>query len=309
MQMDTPLREIKHFLYCPFTGLGRHGGYRGDQWLRNRIRIFKQYTLPSIQNQTNQNFTLWISWRPQDLENHIVEDFGNHLEKIQGLNTIFTYGGLCFWDDTNPQDNLLERLERTLPALKEAMNTMAYSNHVLMTIYPSDDMYVSSAVEDIQFMFEDSNIEAYGYEEGYIMNYATKDVAEFNPRTNPPFYTIKFDKEIFADAKKHFKYTGPYWSHEHIGKHLKYRPMHGRGFVVGTHGENISTYWDHMWQGKLLNEQETERVLLDTGTLYSDPIVIRKGWRLSLRKLLNRVPYNHKLHSLYRLIPKRFQYL
>ena len=93
------MHELIHFLYCPFTGLGLRKGYRGDRWLKHRINIFKQYTLPSIMNQTSKNFVLWISWRPEDVNNPLVEQLGETLEGIRDLQVFFTYGGVMFWDD------------------------------------------------------------------------------------------------------------------------------------------------------------------------------------------------------------------
>jgi len=298
------MREVIHFLYCPFTGLGLHGGYRGDEWLKNRIQIFKQYTLPSLLNQTNTNFTLWVSWRPEDVNNPIVEGFGDHLEKIEGLNTFFTYGGTCFWDDKYKDDDLLERLKVTLPHISEAMNFLPYANTILMTIQPSDDMYISTAVEDIQAAFDDGKYEAAGFYKGYIMDYSTKEISEYNPKTWPPFFTIKFDREVFTDPQRHYDYTGPYETHEYLS--LNKIKIPGRGYVVGAHGANISTYYDHPFKGK---EVEAEPILLDTGTLYSDPIIIKKGFRLAVRKYLNLLPFNHKLHYIYHLLPKKCQVL
>ena len=313
--------EIIHFLYCPFTGLGLFNGYRGDKWLKNRINIFKQYTLPSILNQTNKNFVLWISWRPEEVNNPIVDEFGEMLESIRDLTVFFTYGGVMFWDDKYENDNLLERLQRTLPHVAEGMNTLPYSDKVLMTIQPSDDMYIDTAVEQIQdtyFRTPDATHMALGWQQGYIMNYATKEIAYYNTHgiktdhistydlsTIPPFFTIAFPRDVFTDPDKHYKHIGPYHSHEEIGSVMPYKTIEGRGFCVGTHGANISTTFNHRYKGKT----QAQDLLYQFGVYYSDPIKISKTWRLYGRKALNVVPFNQVIRRIYKSLPIKYQIL
>ena len=57
---------IAHLISVPFTGLGLHGGYRGDSWFKYRVEVFKKYTLPSLMNQTNKDFTIWLQFRPEE---------------------------------------------------------------------------------------------------------------------------------------------------------------------------------------------------------------------------------------------------
>ena len=84
--------KYKHFALIPFTGLGLHNGYRGDRWLRNRIEIFKNYTLQSILNQTDkENLVLWFAWRPEEKENQIVKNFNEYLWKFLRIDYIFKF--------------------------------------------------------------------------------------------------------------------------------------------------------------------------------------------------------------------------
>ncbi|GAF73917.1 unnamed protein product, partial [marine sediment metagenome] len=65
-------------------------------------------------------------------------------------------------------------------------------------------------------MVEPKDKLAMGFKPGYIMNYCTGEVAEYNPETNPPFYTIIFPVDKFLNPYNHIDYTGPYESHEYI---------------------------------------------------------------------------------------------
>lgn len=305
------MRTFVHFMYVPFTGLGIRGGYRGDKWLKNRIRVFKQFVLPSLTNQTSQQFILWISWRPEDKCNPIVKDFYKTLDSIRGMRVVFTYGGLCFWDDKYPDDRLLDRLKATLPKLKSYVQTV---DEVFMTIQPSDDLYIDTAVSQIRAKFSSPKFKrqgtnAVGWRKGYIMNYADKMIATYNPKTIPPFFTIRFPTPVFVDPQQHYDYTGPYKSHEFVVEHMKWADIKGRGFIVGTHGENISTVWDHPYQGALLSPERTERTLLRFGIWLSDPVVVRKGVRLLARRVLNMLPFNESIRSIYHKLPLWLQRL
>lgn len=297
-----------HFLYVPFTGLGRHDGFRGDEWLKNRVEIFKRFTLASVMNQMNQDFVLWISWRPEEKENPIVQDFVKSLASIRDLNVVHTFGGLCFYDDRYPDEverkRLFQHLSDTLPELKEWVQNRT----VLMTIQPSDDMYLSTAVGDIQGYFTTHpNMEAVGFQKGYIANYATKEISEYScepwkkdetsvymTNTNPPFYTMKFPPDVFLNPKNHMEYTSlkedvfheetgellyakgtPCPSHEYVYKCLKMGFFDYRGFVVGTHGVNISTTWTHRYKGRELSKEEQDDILILTGTLFSEPFIVK----------------------------------
>ena len=101
-----------HFVQIPFTGLGLQNGYRGDEWLKYRIEIFKNYTLKSLLNQTEKNFVTWLCFREEERKNLQVVELYAYLTSLN-IPVIFTFGGIVFWDDKYPNDNLLERLKIT----------------------------------------------------------------------------------------------------------------------------------------------------------------------------------------------------
>jgi hypothetical protein len=180
-------------------------------------------------------------------------------------------------------------------AIGRLLDFIGEVDYVYMTIQPSDDCYYSSAVAEIQAVLPE--FEAVGYKNGYIIDYKTLQMSEYNPTTNPPFYTIKFDRESFTDPIKHVDYTGlkhrvgeypkgtPLPSHEWVKDCLNYKQIDRRGFLVGTHGENISTYFNHPFKG--LRVPSMYR--LNFGLLTVLPLRIS----LSLRKkILKKLPYN-----------------
>ena len=278
------MNNLIHFVNIPFTGLGLYQGYRGDKWLLNRIRIFKEYVLPSILNQSNQNFILLISWRQEEKNNPIIKEFAEYLNHFRDLNFIFSYAGILIWDDKyldeEAEKRLRNSLEKTLPYLKDVVGN---ADWVLMTIQPSDDMYLYNAVERLQ----DSELKekAMGYKRGYIMDLAKKEISEYNPTTLPPFYTIFFPRETFLDPKKHFEYIGKCKSHEYVKDFLPYEFLEERGFIVGCHTENISTTYNIPFKGRKLTKEEMGNVMRKTGILDAPPLKLGKGWKRLYFKL------------------------
>ena len=248
--------------YTPFTGLGLYNGFRGNAWLENRIKIFKQFVIPSWKSQTSQDFIHWISWRPEEKNNHHVKELGEWLAKEQ-VKFKFTFSGICFYDDKFEDVVARHRLINNLHyTIGELYDTIGEADNIIMMIAPSDDLYEKNAVETIQYLFKTEDWQAVGFSKGYICNYKTKEVAEYNPKTNPPFYSIKFTREDFTNPLKHVAYTGmkkevgkykvgtPLPSHEYVGDCLRFYQIDERGFMVGVHGENISTNWNIPYRGE-----------------------------------------------------------
>jgi hypothetical protein len=148
-------------------------------------------------------------------------------------------------------------------------------------------------VEDMQKRFSTSDYGAMGYRHGYLMNYQTGELKEYNPKTNPPFFTIRFPKDVFIDPLKHLKHTGPYKSHEYIPDHMKYLSIEERGFIVGTHGENVSTHFNHPYGGADVPKE----TLAEFGLDMVEPIKIRYSIR---KQIMRRLP--HKVQRKLRYI-------
>lgn len=284
-------------MYCPWTGLGLYDGFRGNKWLKNRIKIFKQFVIPSLLAQTNKDFILLCSWRRKEKSNPIVKEFIKYLNSIKDFKTIHTFAGILFYDDKYEDSVARERLVSSVhSSMGEIINAVGECDYILMTIQPSDDLYCTSAVADIQRIFKVTDFEAIGFSKGYICNYLTKEVAEYNPETNPPFYTIKFPRETFIEPRKHCEYTAlkkdvgkykvgtPCPSHEYIGDCLKYGVINERGFLVGTHSVNISTTFTNPYKGNPV----PDKILEEFGIMNSPPLHIKIGLR---KRILLKLPF------------------
>lgn len=280
---------VKHLLYTPFTGLGLYGGHRGNRWLRNRIKIFKQFVVPSLQAQTNKDFMLWISWRAEDRGSKLIQELGDWLSRNTDIEFFFSYSGVCFWDDKYPDDvahsRLIDALHGAVPALA---NNIGEAQTILVTLQPSDDCYKSDAVAEIQATLLKSDYQAFAYKRGYVCDYTKLNVSEWNPSTNPPFYTIKFDRATFLNPLDHVRYAG-IKSHEYLPQQLRTFDSAERGFLVGTHGENISTIYEHPFRFPLDQSVSPYSILLNFGLEHTEALTLPISLR---KKIMRKLPHN-----------------
>lgn len=271
-----------HFIYTPFTGVGLKNGYRGDEWFKNRIEIFKNYTLNSLLNQTDKWFVHWLSFRQEDYFNPLVTELEEYLKTIDKYNAVMTFDGLMYHDDKysnafltrcmngariirdcvrekrlwmrgefselfyNKNKTLLSRLRHSLSFLEKLYGR---NDIVFLTRIDSDDMFHKDAVREINTIPLYSHT-ALMFQNGYIYDINTKKVAEWNPTTNPPFHTILFSGDDFYDAEKHLAYYKDFKSHEDIPRVFDTIRLNEGKYCVTINQDHISTVWDHPFRGK-----------------------------------------------------------
>lgn len=301
--MNEKEQVYTHFVYVPFTGVGTSGGFRGDDWYQDRIRIFKQYTLPSLLQQTNRHFAIWFSFRPEEENNPLTADLLNYV-KYKGMNYVATFEGLMYHDDkfssgtkdklkniarlfretyrngiyTSLPSNIKEifidknstlslRLHRALRTFRDEFNV----EWVVMTRIDSDDMFHKDAIEVIKQNIKFEDRYAVGFKGGYIYNEDTKELAEYNPTTNPPFHTIVFPSHtFFAGILHHIHYRG-FKSHEDIPRLFDLHVIPKRLYCVFTHNPkyHISTGFNHPFKGTEIppNTQQKNNILAGFGII------------------------------------------
>ena len=286
----------KVLVAVPFTGLGLYGGFRGNRWLRNRIAVFERFVIPSLLAQTDRDFILWVQWRREEQENPYVLELYERLKALPNFKVVFTYTGIALFDDKYETEIARQRLYDSIRgAAPELMEVVGECKDIYMLIQPSDDLYDRFTIESIRKAFETTDAEAMVFTKGFLCNYQTMEVLEYNPETIPPFAAIRFPRATFFDPVKFIQYLGlkrdvgkylkgtPYPSHEYLADCLKTGVFEGRGFLVGCHGENISTHFNHPYGGR-----RVEGMLDSFGIGGVEPIKIP----ISLRKKLMRIlPY------------------
>lgn len=267
-----------HVIYIPFTGVGVGGGFRSNKWFAHRIKIFKEYTLKSLINQSNKNFLLWVSFRPEEKSNSLVNEIREALD-CSALNYALTFDGLMYhddkftfptlktkarnflkmlWDCYHAQEwkplsqlwkytweeknkTLPDRLAHSLQSIKQCLG--GEDEWIYMTRLDSDDMLHHEAVALIQSRAPGYR-KALVMDKGYMYNVVTGQLGEWLPPTNPPFHTIVFPASVFFSAKAHLEYYGSFRSHEDIPRVFSCETLDLYQYCVTFHAKHISTAWE-----------------------------------------------------------------
>src|SRR3990167_6152389 len=269
-----------HLIYCPFTGVGLRGGFRGDKWFSHRISVFTRFTLRSLANQSNKDFTIWLSFRTEEASNPLTFEICKAIEAI-GLKYICTYDGLMYHDDKfthfgartmaknfirmiwdmwyykewknpfeilkytweNKNQTLPDRIDNSLQLLRAYFKDWYKADWVYMTRLDSDDMLHKEATNLIQSQ-EPSWGRSLVFTNGYIYNVQTGQLADWNPPTNPPFHTVTFPGNVFFDPKKYLEYYKDFKTHEDATRVWTPVILDMHKYMVSYHGKHISTDWD-----------------------------------------------------------------
>jgi len=287
-----------HIVYIPVSGVGLGLASRRESWLEYRLNIFKEYTLKSLLNQTNREFLLWMSFRPEDREDPTLRGLSYHLESL-GMPHVFTFDGLMYWDDKFSK-GLKNRAMNVARLLRECWRSKNWGNvgsavaemsqdknatlesrimisvdqifdalpskdidWVYMTRLDSDDMLSSETIKNIQRVIpKESKAVTIGL--GYIYDAPSDTLAEYNPTTNPPFHTIIFPADVFFTAKKHLAYYKDFKSHEDIPRVFTCTKILHRAYCVVTHNikRQISTQFSHPFTGRLITDKEEKGKIL-----------------------------------------------
>lgn len=249
--------DLLHIVYTPFTGMGYNtfGGSRGDTWLKDRIKIFKEYTLRSLEAQRCEDFLHWLAFREEDATNARIEQLRQELDDKR-YNYVLTFTGMPMWDDRGDnQYDLWRRLRGALPIVFKNVRNKP-KKYVYETRLDSDDMYDIDAIDIIQKQPYKEN-GAIGFKQGYVFDMATAKFGEWNPKTTPPFYTIMFPWNDFFDPFAHaMRYCARFKSHEEVSKNFDFTELKGRHYCVGIHHQNLGTLWNHPFRGANIGNGE-----------------------------------------------------
>lgn len=287
--------KFAHIVVIPMTGVGVGRGFKNDAWFKDRIDIFKKYTLNSLLKQSNRAFLLWLTFRPQERNHPYVRELAQYLHENR-VATIMTFEGLMWWDDkfskglknaimniarvgrqcwrdkdfkplipatleiifAPKNKTLLNRLERALYELRKAQE-LQDANYIFVTRIDSDDMFHREEIAEIQRVtpFEGALV----HKNGYIYNSNTNEMAEWNPKTNPPFHTIIFLGSKFFNPVEHLRFYNGFRSHEDVTKCFKTKQLEDGRYCVLIHQKHISTIWDHPFKGKPVDPKLLEEFI------------------------------------------------
>lgn len=234
---------IKHIFYTTVTGRGKFDGFRGQEWYDYRLEIFKNYTLKSLLSQTDKDFTLWMSFRPQEIDNPTTEKIEKAIREA-GINYVLTFDGMIMYDDRSDRNsNLIERTANSLLLLEPIEEDYVYETH-----FDSDDMVSKNFVKLVKsYPFKERG--ALYMKDGYVLNTDGR-VAEWHNPTSQQNYTIMYPRKIYLDPFDRYKYQNGLHTHEEIPSKFNAEELPKGMYCSVIHGKNISTIWGHPFMGK-----------------------------------------------------------
>lgn len=244
----------KHIFVVPFTGKRTIEGWRGQEWYDHRCKIFTKYTLSSMANQTDQDFLLWLMFRPEEKTNPTTEKIKEALDK-SGVNYVMTFHGINFTDDKVPERNK-DLPKRLAVMLKEIPQ---YDGEITETMLDSDDTLHRDFVKTLkQIPFQNGG--AVILRDGFI--YSDKDrLAYWNNPISQQNYTIMFPSEIYYDPKKRLEYLKGLKTHEEVPSKFQCVELKDMYCSI-THGQNMSTEWGHPFMGnEIYNESQKKQII------------------------------------------------
>jgi hypothetical protein len=250
---------IKHIFQIPFTGKGLYQGFRGQAWYDFRAKIFEKYTLQSLINQTNNDFGVWISFRPEEKDNLTTKKIEKMLEK-SWLKYVITFDGIMMTDDRGTEHNidLEKRLAKSLPDIEKLTGDAEY---IYETNLDSDDTVYKTFSELVQS--KDFKKGGALYEKnGFAYNINDRLVEWHNPESNQN-YTIMFPREDYFNAKKRLEYLHGLKTHEEIPTIFNAECLPDGLYCAIIHGTNISTVWNHPFIGKEIYYDDEKRFILN----------------------------------------------
>jgi len=238
----------------PFKDFDGDDGFKGNTWYRHRADIFKEYTIKSLANQTDKDFLVWVQFREKERKNPITRMI-RRLMNEAGLNFICTFNGAILREDKAywHNDNLIERAEKSLKELGDINE-----DYVVEVGLDSDDMVHKGFVDLVK---NEPHREAFYMKGGYI--YSTDGrLAEWKNPESMSIYTINYPTRVFSNAKEHFDYQKGFSSHEQIPNIFDAKQLPDGLYCATTHGQNISTVWEHPFRGKEIYSETAKKQII-----------------------------------------------
>ncbi|OLY93192.1 Putative rhamnosyl transferase [Cnuella takakiae] len=146
----------------------------GTQWLTDRFKLFETYCLPSVQNQSNQNFT-WLVF----FDLHTPEFFKEKISRLQQEYPVFSP---VYIDDA-------AEFRPTIISEMQAKTT-AENDYIITSRIDNDDLIHKDFIQTIQYLFKPIHNLVIDFRKGFQMvieddrNEIVKKENKFSPFTS-----------------------------------------------------------------------------------------------------------------------------
>lgn len=235
-------------------------GFGGQAWYEKRASLIERFTIPSLKNQTDQDFLWWLTFRPEELMNPVTKRIAQALTK-SGVPNLMSFNGTMFTEDRAVWHNvdLPERLSVCLPEVKKMVGD---ATHIYETNLDSDDMLHKDFVKLVKSK-KYRRQGALFMRRGFAYNTQGRIADWFNPIAQQN-YTIMFPEKTYFDPEKRLKYLKGFKTHEEVPKLFRAEELPAGMFCTVIHGDNITTIWQHPFrENEYPYEDEIKTILKD----------------------------------------------
>ncbi|RDY23166.1 hypothetical protein CHF27_009455 [Romboutsia maritimum] len=199
-----------------------------EEWISHRMKIFMNYTLQSLINQTNQSFLCFIYYDKQT-EELVKKEIAKYPKLPE--NIIFS----C-----EEEEGIYKYIQ-------------GYDDLYLVRL-DCDDMYHPSFIQQLIDYNPKEDTQALINQKGFVYDILNDKLGGWYHDT-PPFHTLIYKVEDYMNGKRYVLKGG------HMGAiYLKHEIIDKENYVVTIHQKNtLNTFERH--GTKVLNEDEKEKVM------------------------------------------------
>lgn len=195
-----------------FNTIGFSDSRRSEDWIRDRLEIFQNYTLKSLRHQNNQDFITFVEY-DKSTEPFIFSE----LKKYQPLPA-----NVIFVDSATPH------------ICREIRNY----KYLYLVRLDSDDMFCKTFISQLHAYKPKKDTLALINQEGFIYDAVNKRLGEYYD-DSPPFYTLIYKTE---DYLKGIRYKLPN-GHLDVIK-LPHEILPKNNYLVTVHSKNTTTIFN-----------------------------------------------------------------
>jgi len=199
------------------------GGASG--WWEYRIKVWENYHLESLKNQTEKDFYYVLN-----ISNKTPQKFIPLMDEVlkrSGLNYLIV--------NRRKEGELKRKIENNFPRVR----------YIYFTRIDTDDVYHKKAIEEVQsYKFKWRRI--LFFQKGYQYDCANKEMRHYKMKS-PPFYTIMFPWNILFDVEKRGVYKASHGSHDLLYDSMDPVVMSENKIMVLVHQRNKRARPEHIF--------------------------------------------------------------
>lgn len=182
-----------------------------SKWIQERLTIFYKTALKSLIIQKSLPFSVFI-----DCDSRSLAYIQSELKKREALPSYIVFN--------TREENDAEVIVRAKRCDK-----------LMIVRMDTDDLYREGYIHALYTMKLKEGVEALVNTKGYIYNYQTYELANYEA-PSPPFYTLIYNAEEYIQGFR-YKFHG----HKEVIQVLKCQKLEGRNFMVSLTGHNTSS--------------------------------------------------------------------